>query len=165
MPEATLLLCYDGSEFAKRAIADAPALLAPRKATVLVVWQSSAMLTLAWAGGGAFGGEDIVAMDEAGEAAARRLADEGVRLATNAGFDAEGEIAQAAGPVWDTIVAVADQQDASAIVVGSRGLTGLKHVLLGSVSEGVVRHAHRTTIIVQEPAETTDGAAETAERA
>jgi len=34
------------------------------------------------------------------------------------------------------------------IVVGARGLTGLKHVLLGSVSEKVARHADRPVLIL-----------------
>jgi universal stress protein A len=39
------------------------------------------------------------------------------------------------------IVALAEKLPADLIVVGTHGLTGLKHVLLGSVAERVVRHA------------------------
>jgi nucleotide-binding universal stress UspA family protein len=37
---------------------------------------------------------------------------------------------------------------ASAILMGSRGLTGLKSVLLGSVSHAVIQHADRAVIVV-----------------
>lgn len=46
----------------------------------------------------------------------------------------------------------ADRIDASAILMGSRGLTGFKSVLLGSVSHGVIQHADRTVIVVPSPA-------------
>jgi universal stress protein A len=39
------------------------------------------------------------------------------------------------------IVALADKLSADLIVIGTYGLTGLKHVLLGSVAERVLRHA------------------------
>jgi hypothetical protein len=38
-----------------------------------------------------------------------------------------------------------------AIVMGSRGLTGLKSLLLGSVSHAVIQHADRTVIVVPSP--------------
>ena len=41
---------------------------------------------------------------------------------------------------------------ASAIVMGSRGLTGLKSLLLGSVSHAVLQRADRTAIVVPSPA-------------
>jgi nucleotide-binding universal stress UspA family protein len=50
-----------------------------------------------------------------------------------------------------TIVEVADRHDAAAIVVGSRGSTGLQRALLGSVSSAVVHHADRPTLIVRQP--------------
>jgi nucleotide-binding universal stress UspA family protein len=58
---------------------------------------------------------------------------------------------EAAGPVWKTIVEIADRDDAATIVMGSRGLTGLRAMLLGSVSSAVVHHADRPTLIVRQP--------------
>jgi len=39
--------------------------------------------------------------------------------------------------VWQTVVAVADEIDASLIVCGARGRNGLKRAMLGSVAEAV----------------------------
>ncbi len=48
------------------------------------------------------------------------------------------------------ILALADDLDADMIVVGSRGLGGLRRALMGSVSTAVVRHAHCPVLVVRE---------------
>ncbi|NCA69480.1 MAG: universal stress protein [Sphingobacteriia bacterium] len=50
------------------------------------------------------------------------------------------------------IIEVATQTQASMIVIGSRGLTGLKHLLIGSVAERVV-HLARIPVMVVKSAE------------
>jgi hypothetical protein len=50
--------------------------------------------------------------------------------------------------IADAIIAVADELDTATIVVGSRGLTGVKSLLLGSVSHGLIQHADRPVIVV-----------------
>ena len=47
------------------------------------------------------------------------------------------------------ILQVADKLDAAMIVMGSQGLTGLKHILLGSKAEQVVRLAPMPVTIVK----------------
>jgi nucleotide-binding universal stress UspA family protein len=44
--------------------------------------------------------------------------------------------------------------------MGSRGLTGVKSMLLGSVSHAVIQHADRTVIVVPSPAIATERASE-----
>jgi len=46
---------------------------------------------------------------------------------------------------------IADRHDAAAIVMGSRGLTRLTSMLLGSVSSAVLHHADRPALIVRVP--------------
>ena len=58
---------------------------------------------------------------------------------------------EAAGPVWKAIVEIADRHDAATIVIGSRGLTGLQSMLLGSVSNAIVHHADRPTLVIRKP--------------
>jgi nucleotide-binding universal stress UspA family protein len=53
--------------------------------------------------------------------------------------------------VWKTIVEIADRHNAATIVMGSRGLTGLQSLLLGSVSTAVVHHADRPTMVISQP--------------
>jgi nucleotide-binding universal stress UspA family protein len=47
------------------------------------------------------------------------------------------------------IVEEAERIGANLIVIGTRGLTGIKHVALGSVAERVVRHAHCPVLTVK----------------
>jgi universal stress protein A len=53
-----------------------------------------------------------------------------------------------AGEGAATLVAHAQARGASLLVVGSRGSTGLSHILLGSVAERVIRHATCPVLVV-----------------
>ncbi len=147
MSNRLLLLCYDGSENAKHAIREAAALLGPRRALVLSVWQDAAAIpSLAWAGGALPDLQDVLAAARDG---AERMAEEGAGIARATGFDATAIVAEAKGPIWMGVEQAAEDHDADAIVVGSRGLSGVKSLLLGSVSSGIVHHAVRPTIVVR----------------
>jgi len=48
------------------------------------------------------------------------------------------------------VVALAEEIGASLIVMGARGVDGIRRALTGSVSDSVVRHAHCPVLIVRE---------------
>ena len=146
-----LLLCYDGSEDARNAIRRAGALFAGRRALVVTVWQPTTVPSSLGFAGEAASMLNFVELDRAAAKAGGRLADEGVRIAQQAGLIAAPVAVEGAGSVWKTIVEIADRDDAATIVMGSRGLTGLRAMLLGSVSSAVVHHADRPTLIVPQP--------------
>ncbi len=54
------------------------------------------------------------------------------------------------GVPFQEIVQAAEELGADLIVVGTHGRTGLKHVLLGSTAERVVRHASCPVLVVRE---------------
>ncbi len=76
--------------------------------------------------------------DDVRTAAERRLEEERGR-ATAAGIEATTELLP--DPPAIAAVEVARRIHADLIVMGTRGLTGVKHVLLGSVTERTLRHA------------------------
>ena len=80
-----------------------------------------------------------------------RIASEGVRIAQAAGLEAESVAIEATGPIWKTILNIADRYHVAMIVMGSRGLTGVRSMLLGSVSNAVVHHADRPTLVTRQP--------------
>jgi nucleotide-binding universal stress UspA family protein len=145
--DGPLLLCYDGSEDAAYAIRRAGDLFTGRPALVLTVWQP----TSAWSGA-ADGIVDVFAPDRAAVEHAGRVAGDGARIARDVGLQAEPLAVEAAGPVWKTIVEIADRHDAQTIVLGSRGLTGVRSALLRRVSSAAVRRADRPTLVIRRPA-------------
>jgi nucleotide-binding universal stress UspA family protein len=56
-------------------------------------------------------------------------------------------VAEQGDPVWQRIVEVADEHDASIVVMGSHGRTGISRVLLGSVASAAASHTARPVLI------------------
>lgn len=145
-----ILIAYDGSDDAKSAITRAGTLFPGQHALILSVWQRF-VDTMARAGGGLAVVVDYDEIDENAGQVAKDRAEEGVRIAEEAGLSAEARTAMVESTVAAAIITAASDCDADAIVIGTRGLTGVKSILLGSTSHGVVQHADRPVIIVPSP--------------
>jgi len=68
----------------------------------------------------------------------------------------DGEVTRAharVGSPATEIVALAEELEAGLVVVGSRGLGGLRRALMGSVSDSVVRHTHCPVMVVRKEKE------------
>src|SRR3954471_20395076 len=151
MPSGPTLFCFDGSDGSRAALAAAAERLRPGPAVVLTVWETVALrvATRGFAGGVTGANEPDLAPGE--EAAARAAAEDGARRAAEHGWDAQPRLALAGTTEWRTIVEVADELDAGLIVCGTRGLGGLRSMVLGSVSRAVLQHAGRPVLIAPEP--------------
>jgi nucleotide-binding universal stress UspA family protein len=164
-PPGPVLLCYDGSEPAKRAVAQAAAVTGGGAALVLCVWESlgSVVLRHRLPGSSEIGRElaeistDVVdTLDARVEAEAQGNADEGTEIARAHGFEARPLARRALGKatdrakttVWEAVIEVAEEEDVALVVLGSRGLSAARSALLGSVSYGVVHHCERPVLIV-----------------
>lgn len=62
------------------------------------------------------------------------------------GFEAQGLLVS--GPAIEQIIAAAQTREAELIIVGSHGHGALYELLVGTVSEGVIRRAHQPVLIV-----------------
>ena len=144
-----LMIAYDGSQNAKRAVHYAGRFLSADRAVVLTVWEPMRS------------GSDTVSIDLDGPpdlpdeddldiafADAQRTNDEGADLARQAGLNAETLVVAVSGTVWRTIIDAADKLDADLIVTGTRGTTGVRSLIQSSVADRVLRHGGRPVLIV-----------------
>jgi nucleotide-binding universal stress UspA family protein len=148
-----ILLAYDGSKDARSAIERAGELFAGEAATVLVVWEPfQGVLARTGANMTAMAGiTDYIEIDRGYQEAARERAEEGVGLARSAGLDARAKLRRRDLTIAEAILDEADQAEARVIVLGTRGLTGIKSALLGSVSQAVLHRTDRPVMVVPSP--------------
>jgi nucleotide-binding universal stress UspA family protein len=145
-----ILIAFDGSDDAKAAIASAAKLMPGQQATVLTVWQRF-IDSMAHAGAGVPMMVDFDDVDESTEKLAKDRAADGAKLASDAGLEATAETAVVDTTVAEAIIDAAAKAGADSIVMGSRGLTGLKSAVLGSVSHHVLQHADLPVTVVPSP--------------
>ncbi|MGH2851728.1 MAG: universal stress protein, partial [Solirubrobacteraceae bacterium] len=131
---ATVLLCYDGSDQAKHAIAVAGRLFSGADTHVLHVWEPVERIVARYAVLAPFMGEEIGQADTNIESEASALAAAGVELAQAAGLSASPRIESFESTVWETVLAVAENLGADVIVTGTRSLHGLREVIANTLS-------------------------------
>lgn len=134
-PQGPVVLCWDGSDSARSAMAHAAQILGTgRPAIVLFAHVPTEEH------GGVLAGTSGPDAPVVGLADAEDTLEEGVRVANQAGFAASGERIAADRKTAEIIVATAREHEAPLIVMGQRGRSGLKAALLGlgSVAQGVL---------------------------
>jgi nucleotide-binding universal stress UspA family protein len=138
-----VLFAYDGSDLARLGIEEAGRQLeSGRDAVVLTVWRPYGVGFIPPPG---------VKFDAAATEEVRKAAEEtaaqGASMAEAAGFRARG-VAVKEPTTWKGIARIADERDASLIVLGSHGKSGFAGIFLGSVASAVAAHSGRTVLIV-----------------
>jgi nucleotide-binding universal stress UspA family protein len=152
-----IVIGYDGSDPARRAVQSAADLFGSRAALVVSAWEPGMeyhFIGTGTAGVGAAAPEvDVAATrraDENRRARAERIAYDGSELAKSAGLRAEPLAIVEDGNAAKTIVEVARERGAAAIVVGSRGLGAIRARLEGSTSNAVLKHAPCPVLVVHD---------------
>jgi nucleotide-binding universal stress UspA family protein len=144
--ELTVLLCTDGSELAREALAAGLAVLGPAERVVLAT-VTEPLDPMLVTGTGIAGG--VVSPDEFDRIAGSRDAE--ARNALEETQSALGltdaEVVTLDGAPGSAICDFASSLPASVIVMGSRGRGGLRRAVLGSVSDHVVRNAPCPVVI------------------
>jgi nucleotide-binding universal stress UspA family protein len=140
-PDSPVILCFDGSDGSRHALVEAARLLQPGPALAVTVRRpASTAGTVA---------RPTAPGDPVG--VGRETAREGAELARAAGWEAEPLVVETHESVADAIVELAEERRARAVVVGSRGLSGVRSMLLGSVSRAVADSAHRPVLVIPPP--------------
>jgi nucleotide-binding universal stress UspA family protein len=133
-----LLLAVDGSEHSREAVAAATELARAFKSDVLVFH----VREREFIGRGSYDVETT--------AQAQKAVDEAVRQVEGAGVKARGQLVNAEiGHVPKEILAAAKGFDAGLIVMGSRGLSDLEGLLVGSVTHKVVHLGDCPVLVVR----------------
>jgi nucleotide-binding universal stress UspA family protein len=135
-PPTRLVVGFDGSASAERALAWAGEMAATVKAEVVVVLAAGFRMQ-------ADGPGEVVTSPP--DEAVDELARSGEMLAA-AGVDHRGRLES--GDARAVLPAIADEEEASLVVVGSRGLGRLPRLLLGSVARYVVGHVRRPVAVM-----------------
>jgi nucleotide-binding universal stress UspA family protein len=154
--DAPVLIAYDGSNTARRAVREAATLLGSRQVLVVTVWEPALAYETSMPTAGLEMAPVPVDVEEAREVEealhdrARRTAQDGAELAQSLGFQAKGLAVADDVHVADAIVRLAREKGVPAIVVGSRGLKGLRARLEGSTSNAVLKHAPCPVLVVHD---------------
>jgi len=159
---APILIGYDGSDAARRAVRETAQLFGSHQALVITVWDPSLPYEAAMMSPG---GPDMMmpvgpemldveaaqASQDRLQAGADRTAHDGAQLARSLGLNAEAlVVADDRGNVAAAMVELARERDAGAIVIGSRGLSGLRARLEGSTSSAVLKHSSCPVVVVHD---------------
>ncbi|MEM1519741.1 MAG: universal stress protein [Pyrobaculum sp.] len=124
-----ILIAYDGSDHAKKAIQHAVALAKAFDSALYVI---------------------TIATDpsQVSIERARRIVDEAARQISNMGVSvAETEVRSGSPPT--EILNYAEEREVDLIVMGSRGLSAIQRLVLGSVSQTVVSRARVPVLVVR----------------
>jgi nucleotide-binding universal stress UspA family protein len=158
-PGGPVVLGYDGSAAARQAITEAAELLGSRPMLVVTVWEAGLAYAMPLTPADGMTMTPMVQpgvareVDREVHGQAERLSRDGAELARSLGVDAQPLAVPDEGNVPVTILRVARERRAAAIVVGSRGLTGLRARLEGSTSKGLLNQADCPILVVHEPDE------------
>lgn len=135
-----ILVCTDGSEIAEKAIEYAADFAKNYRADLTVMYVIDHETSMKKPVYDKYGDQTHKAKEILKEA-----------LETIAKASAEINVTEriAVGPVSREIVRIAKAEGFESIVVGTRGLGGLRRMLLGSVAEDVILYAHCPVVVVR----------------
>lgn len=157
MGSGPVIIGFDGSPASLHALNETAPLLSAQEVLVVVVWEAgrpfdilenpSLLLDTPVA---SLDLRSAYEADQSAYEAARRMAEHGAQLATKSGMKAEGLAVADELPVADTLIRLAEERDARAIVVGTHSHSRLSQILLGTTTQGVLNKAHCPVIVTHE---------------
>jgi len=142
-----ILIAVDGSELSNHALREAIALAQNQHAALRIVHVVDEV-TLNWEGEYV----DLLEIMESFRESGQRILENAQNIAREAGMEHEAkllEIQTFGHRISDMILEEAKDWPADLIVVGTHGRRGLHAVLLGSVSDGILRRATVPVLLVR----------------
>lgn len=152
----TVVIAFDGSPAARQAIEEAARVFRSCHVLVVTVWEeglayvTSSAPTEGMVMSPPVDPEVALEVDRSVHDDAERVSREGAALAMSLGLEAQPLAVPDERDVARTILTVAGKHQAAAIVVGSRGLSGIRARLEGSTSRALLKHAPCPVVVVHE---------------
>ncbi len=155
MGSGPVIFGYDGSDLAEHAVREAGSLFANKQALIVSVWEAGRAFEVASSPLRAF--ETPVApldehtafeVDQAMYDDANQLAGRGAAVAREGGFEADALAGADNKTVAETLVRLATECDAQAVVVGAHSKGPVKRAFLGSTSRHVTENAPCPVLVV-----------------
>ena len=135
-----ILVCTDGSEIAEKAIAYAADFAKNYHADLTVIYVIDHETSMKKPVYDKYGDQTKKAKD---------ILKDARKTIAQAGADIQVTDRIAVGPISREIVRISKTEGFESIVIGTRGLGGLRRMLLGSVAEDVIHHAHCPVVVVR----------------
>ena len=145
LPLKMILVPLDGSEWSFRAAKYAIKIAKMANAEVVCVHAVANLPYTAYAHAGVL----IPQYIEEAKNEAQKWYDEVNAMAEKAGVRMSAETILNVFSVADAIIGYAEKNNVDLIIMGTKGRTGLKKVLLGSVASGVISHAKCPILVVR----------------
>lgn len=133
-----ILVAMDGSPHGEKALRHGMQLAKETGAALRILH----VVDMTWMLVGSEFAIDTTQVDEARRQVGQRILDKSLAMAGDAGVAAETRLVQTDTPaqhIADAVAAEAAAWPADLVVVGTHGYRGFRHLLLGSVAEGVAR--------------------------
>jgi len=142
-----IMVAFDGSRDSVKAIELGCSLAEKYASTLIIVHVYSSALP-PYTGVAPMPVPEFEGVIAASKERARNVLNQGIELASSRGVKAKGELI-GAGSTVQAILEFAVSEKAGLIVVGTRGMTGFKKLILGSVSSGLVSHSECPVLVVR----------------
>ncbi len=143
-----IMVAVDGSEDSLKA-AEVAVKLARAFGSDLIVCHAIPTPVYSFEGSGAASATLLDEYFSSAQKEAKDLLDRVLRLAETEGVHASKLIIDNIFSVVEAIVRNAEASKVDLIIIGTRGRSGFKKLLLGSVSSGVLDHAHCSVLVVR----------------
>jgi nucleotide-binding universal stress UspA family protein len=146
MSTPKLLIAFDGSSDARSAVETVARLFPRAEAVILYARQPTEGFAAHLQGHPVL--DELHGLDAAAQDASEKIAGSGAELAQELGLKAHPMVSSTLATASEVIVDAADELDVDIIVLGSRGMRGIRATLLGSTSASVLHHATRATLVI-----------------
>lgn len=134
-----IVVAFDGSKDSMTAVRLASSIASKYGSKVILVHVFTSPV-MVYSGGPGMPMPDYQGLEDAARSVGKETLARGVQAASRYGIKARGELLRGTSVV-EALVGYASSEKADLIVVGTRGMTGFKKLVLGSVSSGIVGHA------------------------